>query len=169
MGPNRKLYQVSLVLLAGLVSGKHAPAQAPAEKLVEVETIAVKGTHLPESSVIRLSGIKPHDKVNDLIVNAACHKITATGLVKTVDYSYDVYPDRETVTLNLVLVDETGLLPASILPASDDAALWSRLQALDPLFKRQLPPTERALAFYAENLEGCLRAMGRPMNTPAPK
>jgi hypothetical protein len=129
----------------------------------------VKGTRLPSNSVISLSGIKLHDRVNDLIVNAACHKITATGLVKTVDYGYNVYPDRAGVALILTIADEGPLLPATIKPAAEESALWSSLQAIDPIFARELPPTERALAFYSKNIKDASRLMDVPMNTPLPK
>ena len=150
-----------LVVLFALLALRMADAQVAADKLVDIEKIEVKGTRLPGESVIRLSGIKLHDKVNDLAVNIACHKITGTGLVKTVDYGYDVYPDRPGATLTLTLADEGGLLPASIQPVADENGLWASLQASDPIFTRELPPTEKALAFYAKNIEKCLQASGR--------
>jgi hypothetical protein len=162
MGQKRKLHLSWPILLIGLVFARQELAQTPADKLLEVESIRVNGTRLPSDSVIRLSGIKVHDKVNDRIVNAACHKITATGLVKTVDYAYDAYPDRPGVVLNLTLSDEGPLLPSSIKPDGEENTLWSSLQALDPIFTRELPPTEKALAFYSKNLERCLQTNGRP-------
>jgi len=160
MDQRKIVYPIWLILLAGLAFAGQEPAQAPAERLMEVDSISVKGTRLPSSSVIRLSGIKLHDKVNDMAVNTACHKITATGLVKTVDYAYDAYPDRPGVALVLTIADEGPLLPATIKPAADENALWSSLQAIDPIFTRELPPTEKALAFYAKHLEKCLQANG---------
>ena len=158
----------NLVGLIVLIFAAQAVAQTPDDKLVEVEGILVKGTRLPADSVIRLSGIKLHDKVNSMIVDSACHKITATGLVKQVDYAYEAYSDRPTVVLVLTVADETLLLPASIKPAAEESALWSSLQARDPIFSRQLPPTEKALAFYAKNLELCLQASGRSNEYAAP-
>jgi hypothetical protein len=125
-----------------------------------LEKIEVRGTRLPAESIINLSGLKVGDKVNDLIVNNALHKITATGLVKTVDYAYDVYPDRPTAVLELTVGDERPLLPARIEPQADAEALWKCLQA-DPIFTRELPRTEKALAFYSAAVESCLRAQGR--------
>ncbi len=128
---------------------------------MEVESINVKGTRFQAESILRLIGIKPHDQVNDLIVNKACHRITATGLVKSVDYAYDAYPDRPQVVLNLTVVDEGPLLPATIKPAAEENSLWASLQAVDPLFTRELPPTEKALAFYSKYLDKCLQSKGR--------
>ena len=81
--------------------------------------------------------------------------------MKTVDYAYDAYPDRPGVALILTVADEGPLLPAAIKPAAEENALWSSLQAHDPIFTRELPPTEKALTFYAKTLEKCLQANGR--------
>lgn len=160
MGAARQVIDGILLLLVGLTFSNQLQAQSAAERLVEVEEIKVTGTRLPSESVILLSEIKLHDKVNDLIVNAACHKITSTGLIKSVEYNYDAYPDRPGVVLNLILVDEKPLLAATIKPPNQESSLWSCLLAIDPLFTRELPPTEKALAFYAKNIEKCLRLSG---------
>ncbi len=162
MVQKRKIRLIWVLLLSGLVFAKQELAQAVADKLVEVESISVKGTRLPSDSVIRLSGVKLHDRVNNLIVTAACQKIADTGLVKTVNYAYDAYPDRPGIRLILNLIDEGPLLPSTIKPAADENKLWSALQSLDPIFTRELPPTKKALAFYSKNLEKCLQANGRP-------
>jgi len=139
-----------------------------AAKLVELDAIKIVGTRLPVPSVIRLTGLKIGDKVNDLIVNTACHKITATGLVKKIDYAYDLYPDKPGVALTLTLLDEGPLLSARILPADQDERLWQSLVAFDPLFDRRLPRTEKALAFYAANIEKVLKQQGRENEYAAP-
>jgi hypothetical protein len=149
-----------LVLLSGSGWLRPACAQTAAQRLVEVENIIVSGTRLPSESIIKLSGIKPHDKVNDLIVNSACHKITATGLIKNVAYFYDAYPDRPEVVLNLTITDEAPLVPAVVKPAAEEW-LWTCMQAQDGIFKRDLPPTEKALAFYSKGFEACLQTKGR--------
>jgi hypothetical protein len=78
-----------------------------------------------------------------------------------VDYAYDAYSDRSSVVLVLTVIDEAPLLPAAIQPDADAQKLWPALQSLDPIFKRELPPTERALDFYAKNIERCLQPLGR--------
>lgn len=108
-------------------------------RLVVLDSIKVTGSRLPEKSVVRLSGLKVGDKVNDLIVNTACHKITSTGLVKSVDYAYDLYPDRPSVGLMLTLTDEVPLLPAHIKPLEQEEHLWQSLAAIDPLYPRTSP------------------------------
>lgn len=161
----------SAILLTLLLAPFCLYAQAKPEdalKLKQLDDIKVTGTHLPAQSVIRLAGLKVGDKVNDLIVNTACHKITSTGLVHSIDYFYDMYPDKPGVTLNLTLVDEPGLLPATIKPEADDTALWNALLAIDPIFLRQMPRTEKALAFYAANLGKILEQQGRSDSYAAP-
>ena len=88
-------------------------------------------------------------------------RLPATGLVEKIDYGYDLYPDRPGVALTLTLVDEVPLLPARIKPEREENELWSSLQSLDPLFTKELPRTEKAISFYATNLERCLKAKGR--------
>lgn len=82
-------------------------------------------------------------------------------MVKSVDYAYDAYPDRPGITVVLTIKDEGPLLPASIKPPEEEDLVWSALQSTDSVFTRDLPPTEKALAFYAKNLDACLHRMGR--------
>jgi len=151
-----------LLIAVGLIAALHAVAQQPSLKVLELEQIHVSGTRIPADSIIGLSGLQVHAKVNERDVVSACHKITATGLFKTVDYAYDAYPDRPGVTLNLAVADEGPLIPASIIPASDDAAIWAGLETANPIFTRSLPPTEKAIAFYEKAIENYLHANGRP-------
>jgi hypothetical protein len=159
---------ISVIAMLACAVAVHGFAQSPesteaaANRLLEIESITIKGSRLPSDSVIRLSGLKVHDKVNDLMVNAACHKITATGLVKTIDYAYDVYPDRPTAALILTPSDEGPLFPATIKPLALADALWACLQVRDPIFTKELPRTEKALTFYSKNLDACLEQNGHP-------
>src|SRR5947209_10568485 len=120
------------------------PSPQDKAKLVKVNRIFVAGTRIPSLSVIRVMGIKSGDAVNDEIVNKACHRLQSTGLIKSVDYQYLVYPDKPGVQLTLTVADEEPLVPASIQPKGDADALWSALKELDPLFTQQLPPDEKA-------------------------
>jgi hypothetical protein len=94
---------------------------------------------LPADSAIRLSGLAVGQDVKDLIVNGASHKITSTGLVKTVDYGYQLYPDKPGVVLTLALEDERPFFPAVIKPENEAERLRSCLESADPLFTRELP------------------------------
>ena len=48
----------------------------------------------------------------------------------------------------------------SIQPQSDVDALWAVIKRLDPLFGEELPPNDKALGFYSNNLTSCLKRMG---------
>ena len=140
---------------------ERVPTQVDREKLIPLDGFDVKGTRLPSESVIRLSGLKVGQQVNYNIVNEACHKITSTGLVKLIDYAYDMYPGKPGIVLSLKLVDEQPLFPAKIVPAEDAGRIWQCLQSADPIFTRELPRTEKALTFYEANILRCLKNQGR--------
>ncbi len=138
-----------------------SPQPADPNKLVTIEGFDVKGTRLPKESIIRLSTLKVGQQVNYTILNAACHRITSTGLVKMINYAYDKFPGKPGVMLSLTLQDEMPLLPAKIAPSEDEDRIWHCLETADPIFTRELPNTENALSFYAANIERCLRNQGR--------
>lgn len=159
-GSTRKAVAFSSFLCWSVIAAAQS-SPPEAAKLVRLDAIQVSGTRLPADSVIRLTGLTVGQNVDDLIVNTACHKITSTGLVKTVDYGYQLYPDKPGAALTLTLQDEQPLLPAVIAPAADAERLWACLQSADPLFTRELPRTERALSYYSAAMERCLKAAGR--------
>jgi hypothetical protein len=148
-----------MLAISVIAAGQTAPAGSG--KSVEIAGFDITGTRIPAGSVIALSGLKAHDSVTEKGVDAACRRITATGLFKSIDYSYAVYPDRPGAVLGLKVVDEGPLVPASIKPAAQEAVIWAALEAMDPVFTRQLPPTEKAIAFYERNIEKCVQASGR--------
>lgn len=152
---------LSISLCFSLAAAAQNVPASEGVKLVRLDKIEIRGTRLPIDSIIRLSSLTIGQHVNDAIVNAACHKITSTGLVKSIDYGYDSYPDREGVVLTLTLVDEGPLFPSKIEPEKEESHLWQLLQSEDPLFTRDLPRTERALNYYSANIERCLKAEGR--------
>jgi hypothetical protein len=158
--PAKKL--ASALLLLSLATGPLLNAQTAGEKVIEIETIDVTGTRYPGPSIIALLGLKSHDKVSEMDIVKACHRITATGLFKSVDYTYDVYPDRPGAVLHLAVRDESPLVPCSIKPAGDDATIWPALQSVDPIYFSQMPPTEKAIAFYEASITKWLETHGRP-------
>jgi hypothetical protein len=148
------------LLYFSLIAVSQNRPNSEGEKLVRLDKIEIRGTRLPADSIVRLSGLTIGQRVNNGVVNAACHKITSTGLVKSIDYGYDSYPDREGVVLALTLVDEGPLFPSKIEPEKEELHLWQLLQSADPLFTRELPRTERALNYYSANIERCLKSEG---------
>lgn len=152
---------ILLILCFGpVVRAQTAPADADT-KLVPLKGFDVKGTRIPAESIIRLSGLKVGQEVNHPIINEACRKITSTGLVKSIDYGYDVAPGSPAVILSFNVVDELPLLPAKIVPAEDSEKIWGCLQAADSIFTRELPNTKEAMEFYRANIERCITAHGQ--------
>lgn len=128
---------------------------------MQLTGLDVKGTRLPAQSVIRLSGLKVGQQVNYDMLHEASKKITSTGLVKTIDYGYDLAPGQAGVRLSLNLVDELPLLPAKIMPVEDTDKIWGCLQSADPIFTRELPNTKAAIEFYSQNIERCITIHGQ--------
>lgn len=137
-------------------------------KLVKLVGFDIQGTHLPAASVIRLSQLKVGQMVNYNIINDACHRITSTGLVRLVDYAYNMQSNRSSIILSLKLKDELPLIPAKIAPAKDEEWVWACLQSADPIFERELPNTKNALLFYSANIDRCLENTGHRDEYAAP-
>lgn len=151
-----------------------APAQerpaAPEDlhKLVQLQGIEVSGTRLPPNSIIRISGLKIGQMVNDDSLKQASDKVTSTGLVKSVGYSYSITPGKPGVSLTLKVIDEAPLLPAHILPEQDSQPIWACLQSADPIFTRDMPNTENAIHFYALNIARCIGSPRGSLADPVP-
>src|SRR6267378_8338045 len=95
-------------------------------KLVPLESIRVTGTRLPAASVIMLTGLKPGQTVNALIVQKACQRLTGTGLIKNVAFDYETVQGKNSVALELKLTDELPLYPARIqVTGFDEQDVWT--------------------------------------------
>ena len=129
-------------------------------KLVRLEGIQVSGTRLPPESVIKISGLKIGQMINDDALKQASDKLTATGLVKGLDYGYNMMPDKPGVYLSLKVFDEDSLLPVRILPAEAADSIWSCLRSADPIFTSEIPNTEKAIHFYSINIARCMDKSG---------
>lgn len=154
-----------------IVWAQEQPEPTPQQRaqLVEVKRIIVKGTRLPSLSVVRIIGLKAGDQVNDASITVACHRLQSTGLIKSVDYQYLLYPDNPGAELVLTIVDEPKLVPASIEPKQDADALWAALKSVDAMFSETLPPNEKSISFYARNFDARLKRLGRADEYVAPK
>lgn len=126
-------------------------------KLIELVGVEWIGSRLPAASLLRLSELKIGQKVNYDILNQVSNRLTSTGLVSTVDYAYNVQPDKPGVMVSFTLKDEMPLLPASIVPEANADLLWGCLQNADPIFTRELPNTGNAMRFYQANINKCLQ------------
>lgn len=135
-----------------------------AQKLVTIRRIFVEGTRLPALSVIRLAGIQAGDQVNFLKLNGALQKVTKSGLISNIDFEYESLPDKETeVVLHMKCTDVAPTAKATIaIPQVDENDVWAWLGQVDPLFTRDMPPTELAIRFYSNWIGKYMEAHGVP-------
>jgi hypothetical protein len=121
-------------------------------------SIQVQSTHLPAASIVRLLGLQVGQAVNSNTLSAASDRVLATGLVADITYSYLPQSNPARVAVVAKLWDEKPLLPATIFPSQNETAMWSCLQASDPIFLQELPNTRNALLFYVANMNKCIAA-----------
>ena len=159
----------SVVLFVSLLLGQSQPGAAPppvlddAEELVRIEKIAVQGSRLEPRSVQMLTGVRPGQQINEASLRKAIQRMTDSGLVKNVDYAYESLSGPTSVAVQLTIVDETPLLPASIqLPDVEAEDVWTYLKNIDPVFTRELPRTQKALQFYTRYIERYLANQRKP-------
>ena len=145
-----------IAIFAGTLLGQSSPA--PSRELVTIEKLTVQGTRFPARSIEILTGLRPGLRIDESAVRKAIADMLESGLVRSVDYNYESLEDPHRVTLELDIIDETPLLPASIeIPGVDSEAVWQYLEALDPLFTREMPRTQKALRFYIRAISDYLQ------------
>jgi hypothetical protein len=149
-----------IAIFAGTLFGQ-SPA-APSREMVTIEKLTVQGTRFPARSIEILTGLRPGLQIDESAVRKAIADMLESGLVRSVDYNYESLQDPHRVTLELDIIDETPLLPASIeIPGVDSEAVWQYLESLDPLFTREMPRTQKALRFYIRAISDYLHSNRR--------
>jgi hypothetical protein len=109
-----------------------------------------------------LTGLRLGQQINETILRKAIQRMMDSGLVKNVDYSYESASSPTSVQLELKIVDELPLLPAAIeLPDVEAEDVWAYLKSVDPLFTRDMPRTQKAIAFYIRYIERYLFSVKR--------
>jgi hypothetical protein len=151
-----------LAISAGQVAKEGAAGDA--QKLVKIRRILVEGTRLPTLSVIHLAEIKAGDEVNFIRLQTALQKVTQSGLIRNIDFEYESLPESETeVVLHLICTDEKPSATASIsIPKVSEEEIWKWLADVDPLFTRQMPPTENAIRLYSNWIGKFMESHGDP-------
>jgi hypothetical protein len=135
----------------------------PSREVVTIDKLTVQGTRFTAHSIEILTGLRPGVQIDELAVRQAITRMLESGLIRSVDYNYESLADPHKVVLELTIVDETPLLPASIeIPGVDPEAVWQYLASVDPLFTRELPRTQKALRFYVRAITDYLRTNKRP-------
>ncbi|MDP9112837.1 MAG: hypothetical protein M3O20_04055 [Acidobacteriota bacterium] len=147
-------------LLASVLFAQSSPP--PSREVVTIDKLTVQGTRFAPHSIQLLTGLRPGVQIDELAVRQAIARMLESGLIRSVDYNYESLADPHRVILELTVVDETPLLPASIeIPGVDPEAVWQYLASIDPLFTRELPRTEKALRFYVRAITDYLRTNKR--------
>jgi hypothetical protein len=155
------VFSIFLSLAAGQ-DAKEATA-GDAQKLVKIRRILVEGSRLSALSVIHLAQIKAGDEVNFIKLHGALQKVTQSGLI-SIDFEYESLPDSETdVVLHMRCTDVKPTATASIhIPKVSEEELWAWLAQVDPLFTRELPPTEAAIRLYSNWIAKFMESHGDP-------
>lgn len=145
----------------GQPPGVQQPAP-PSQQVVTIEKLNVKGTRFPARSIQILTGLREGDQIDEAAVRKAIERMLESGLIRSVNYNYESLEDPGKVALELDVIDETPLYPASIeIPGVDPEPVWQYLESVDPLFTRELPRTQKALRFYAHAISDYLRTNKR--------
>jgi hypothetical protein len=135
-----------------------------AQKLVTIRRIVVEGSRLPAPSIIGLAQIKIGDQVNFVKLHAALQHVTGSGLVRNVEFEYESMPENDSdVVLHLKCTDEKPSAESSIrIPNVNEADVWTWLAKIDPLFTRDMPPTEPAIRIYSNWIAKFMEGHGDP-------
>ena len=161
---------LTVALIAGTLWGSAAFGQSaaveqstpPSQQIVTIEKLNVKGTRFPARSIQILTGLREGDQIDEAAVRKAIERMLESGLIRSVNYNYESLEDPHQVALELDVIDETPLYPASIeIPGVDPEPVWQYLESVDPLFTRELPRTQKALRFYAHAISDYLRTNKR--------
>jgi hypothetical protein len=140
-----------LLFLALSPQHAHEGTQGDGQKLVKIKRIEVEGSRFPAASVTRLAQIKAGDEVNFVKLHSALQNATKSGLIANIEFEYESVPESATdVILHLKCTDVKPSATATIkLPKVNEDDVWAWLAQLDPLFTRQLPPTDAAVRLYS--------------------
>ena len=161
------------LLMAQVLSpnGGRVPASANTAtgaggEVVTIERLTAKGSRLGISSVQFLSGLRPGMKVNEAAVRKAAERLADSGLVKNVGYEYQSLSSERSVELEFTITDELPLLPASIeIPDVEAEDVWGYLKGINGVFTRELPRTQKAIAFYTRTIERYLSSQKGTLRT----
>jgi hypothetical protein len=159
---------LGLILLAQVMnaqaSAPQGSATSAADEIVAIERLTVSGSRFDAGSIRFLSGLRPGMKVNEAAVRKAAQRIADSGLVKNVGYQYQSLSSERSVELEFTIADELPLLPGTIeIPDVEAEDVWAYLHGIDPVFTRDLPRTQRAIAFYTRYIERYLASQKRTL------
>lgn len=109
-----------------------------------------------------LTGLAVGQTVDEKQIRAALERANQSGLLKSIDFAYESEPGSTDVVLVLEAHDELPLIPAKIaVPGENEDEIWAWLQKMDPLFGKELPPTQAALKLYSRYIAKYLQTRER--------
>jgi hypothetical protein len=162
VGPSSGVHQSGVGQSSGVHQSGLDQSTPPSQQIVTIETLNIKGTRFPARSIQILTCLREGDQIDEAAVRKALERMLESGLVRSVNYNYESLEDTSKVALELDVIDETPLYPASIeIPGVDPEPVWQYLESVDPLFTRELPRTQKALRFYAHAISDYLRTNKR--------
>jgi len=157
----RFFFALGSLLILNLSANAQGSATDSGKQPVKVQAVRVKGSRLPEKSILHLTGLQAGQIVDEKTVRTALQHASDSGLFTNIGYLYESEPGSTDVTLELEITDQLPLVPATIkIPKIDGELVWQYLQNFDPLFTRQLPPTEKAIKLYQHYISKYLEARG---------
>jgi len=132
-----RLFATVCVLFITNASGMAQEAVVEAGKQpVKIQEIRIKGSRLPEKSILHLTGLQVGQTIEETKVRSALQHANDSGLFTNIGYTYESLPDSTNVILELQIVDQLPLVPATIkIPKIDAEQIWQYLQNFDPLLQ----------------------------------
>jgi outer membrane protein assembly factor BamA len=127
-------------------------ASSLAAQSLPLESLVLEGTSMPRDTVLAMAGLRIGGPIDKAAIEAACGKLTDTGLIQSISYRYARGPKRGWV-LTLTIEDQKQFTAASIdFPGVDDADLWRWLEAQYPAFDHKVPANDPAQDLIAKAL-----------------
>ncbi|MGD0618496.1 MAG: hypothetical protein ABSB67_12620, partial [Bryobacteraceae bacterium] len=133
-----------------------------------IETITFAGTDYPTEVLFTASGLHAPMPFSEAALRDAAQRIESTGFFRSVQFRYEPAPDHKGYAVHFELTVDKDSLPGRIdLPGIDEEAVWTAIQAADPLLSRQIPSSDTAQARYIQAIEAYAAQHGQPQKLAA--
>jgi len=132
-----------------------------------LESVILEGTGVSRDAVLGIAQLRVGAPIDKKAIDAACARLTDTGLFQSIAYRYAPGPKRGYV-LTLTLEDQKQLTDAVIdFPFGDEAELWQWLASQYAPFNRKVPGNDAAQEFLSAALAEHAKAEldGQPVVT----
>ena len=126
------------------------PAPPPPGSPWPVETLTVEGNRNYKSEqILAVAALRVGQVAGKAEFEAACNRLSATGLFDKVGYHFSPAPDGKGYDAAIEVIEVPQVYPVRFedLPATD-AELRAQLKQKDPLFENKIPATKAVLDRY---------------------